>query len=190
MVREISSKKFKNLILKYLKNDDIHSLNILIEQNIQKVFTPLLSLSYSNDKDIINKILDAFSYASELQSKVDKETLRKFIRRLIWMLTEESGGIPWLAPAILGSVISSDKVLAEEYFKILLSYINENEDEPENYLEHTPLRSNVYLGILTVLKKYPHLLNGNEKIFAKRKKLETDQTILNYLEEIEKISTK
>jgi len=183
----LNSRKYKNLILKYLKNDDIHSLNTLIKEDPKKIFTPLLSLSYINDEEIVHKILDAFFYSSKLLISKDIEVIRNFVRRLIWMLTEESGGIPWMAPAILGAVISSDKSLANEYFNILISYIYESEDEPENYLEHIPLRANVYLGILKVLNNYPELINDNKRIIDERMQFETDDKIVNYLKEIEKL---
>ncbi|GAB6095248.1 hypothetical protein JCM14469_15000 [Desulfatiferula olefinivorans] len=65
------------------------------------------------------------------------EEARVIMRRLMWTLNDESGGIGWGAPEAMGDIMAKSPVLASEYNRILVSYL----DEDGNYLEHEPLQT-------------------------------------------------
>jgi hypothetical protein len=60
------------------------------------------------------------------------ESARVIIRRLIWNLNDESGGIGWGSPEAMGEIMAGHDRLAEEYHNILISYIMPD----GNYIEH------------------------------------------------------
>ena len=48
------------------------------------------------------------------------------MRRFLWCLNDESGGIGWGIPEAMGEVMANHKVLFDEYSHMLLSYMRED----------------------------------------------------------------
>ena len=66
------------------------------------------------------------------------------MRRLMWNLNDESGGIGWRArPEAMGEIVARSERLADEYGHILISYL----DPDGNYLEHPLLQRGLLWGI-------------------------------------------
>ena len=84
----------------------------------------------------------------------EPESARTIMRRLIWSLNDESGGIGWGAPEAMGEIMAAHERLAEEYHRILVSYI----DETGNPLENPLLERGVLRGLETLARARPHLL--------------------------------
>ena len=84
----------------------------------------------------------------------DMETARVIMRRMIWNLNDESGGIGWGMPEAMGEVMAQHQGLAGEYAMILKSYIRED----GNFLEHEPLQRGVLWGLGRLAQKRPELL--------------------------------
>ena len=81
----------------------------------------------------------------------DMEAARVVMRRFLWRLNDESGGIGWGAPESLAEAMRCHAGLAREYAHMLLSYIRE--DGPEiwqdgNFLEHPLLQRGVLWGLV------------------------------------------
>lgn len=73
--------------------------------------------------------------AGRLAASQGLEAVREVLRRLMWSLNEESGGIGWAAPQAMGEILHQVPALAGEYGKILCSYLSPG----PNYLDHPPL---------------------------------------------------
>lgn len=86
-------------------------------------------------------------------AETSMEDARIIMRRLMWMLNEESGGIGWGVPEAMGEVMAINRNLAEEFNRILISYADEN----GNYIEHTPLMKGVLWGIGRLSEAWPDL---------------------------------
>ncbi|MBW1668705.1 MAG: hypothetical protein JRI79_09340 [Deltaproteobacteria bacterium] len=71
------------------------------------------------------------------------EAARTVMRRLMWNLNEESGGIGWGSPEAMAEILSRHRSLANEYARILISYAMEN----GNYLEMEMLQRGLLWGI-------------------------------------------
>jgi hypothetical protein len=56
--------------------------------------------------------------------------LRDTIRKLLWTMTEESGGIGWSAPDMIGEIIRSDFAEFSDVIPILWSYREEESFRP------------------------------------------------------------
>jgi hypothetical protein len=71
------------------------------------------------------------------------ESARVVMRRFMWNLNEESGGIGWGCPEAMGESMARSMRLAQEYRSILVSYLN-----PEgNFIDHPALQEGVLWGI-------------------------------------------
>lgn len=56
----------------------------------------------------------------------DMEKARVVMRRFMWMLNDESGGIGWGVPEAFGECLASHNKIAEEYAHILVSFMRED----------------------------------------------------------------
>jgi hypothetical protein len=70
------------------------------------------------------------------------ESARVVMRRFIWNLNEESGGIGWGCPEAMGECMARSARLADEYGCILVSYLHPG----RNYIEHPALQAGVLWG--------------------------------------------
>ncbi|CCO22930.1 DVU0298 family protein [Maridesulfovibrio hydrothermalis] len=87
----------------------------------------------------------------------DTPRARIVMRRMTWMLNEESGGCAWGAPEAMGEITAASDLMADEYGRILLSYIHEAEGRPENYLEFTTLLRGALWGVARLAQDRPDI---------------------------------
>ncbi len=71
------------------------------------------------------------------------ESARVIVRRLLWQLNDESGGIGWGSPEALAEIMARSARLAHEYATILISFI----DPDQNFIQHEPLQKGVLWGL-------------------------------------------
>jgi hypothetical protein len=82
------------------------------------------------------------------------ESARVVMRRFMWNLNEESGGIGWGCPEAMGECMARSDRLADEYACILSSYLH-----PErNYIEHPALQEGVLWGIGRLAQTRPECM--------------------------------
>ncbi len=102
---------------------------------------------------------------------------RTALRRFTWMLNDESGGIPWGAPEAIGEILSQSELLGKEFHHVLVSYVLEEADGMDNYLEFTPLRQGAWWGIGRLGQARPGLLVPAARRLLDRGAGETDTVI-------------
>lgn len=174
--RKLKSKVFDNLQL----DDWQNTITELIAIQKTTIVSALFSLVYNPNPLIKWRAVTSFGILTEILSKAETDKIRIIIRRCIWMLTEESGGIPWGIPEVIGEILANNEQLAKEFDKILLSYVYES-DGPENYLEHTPLRQGVYWGIYRLSLSFPQRVKDFQYIIEQRITIENEALIVAYL---------
>ena len=86
-------------------------------------------------------------------ARADMETARVIMRRILWNLNEESGGIGWGMAEAMGEIMAVNAPLAHEYGHMLVSYMRE-----ENYLELPALQRGLLWGIGRLAMVRPELL--------------------------------
>ncbi|MCF6186306.1 MAG: HEAT repeat domain-containing protein [Desulfobulbaceae bacterium] len=80
----------------------------------------------------------------------DMEEARIMMRRLLWSLNDESGGIGWGAPESMAEIMHHHAGLAGEYIHMLISYTRPDGPELEqdgNFLEHETLQRGLLWGL-------------------------------------------
>lgn len=80
----------------------------------------------------------------------DMEEARIMMRRLLWSLNDESGGIGWGAPESMAEIMHYHAGLAREYIHMLISYTRPDGPELEqdgNFLEHETLQRGLLWGL-------------------------------------------
>jgi HEAT repeat protein len=90
----------------------------------------------------------------------DMEAARVIMRRLMWSLNDESGGIGWGAPEAMGEVMACHAELAGEYAHILVAYMRED----GFYLELETLQRGLMWGLGRLAQARPGLLREKNAI--------------------------
>jgi hypothetical protein len=86
---------------------------------------------------------------------------RIVMRRFLWSLNDESGGIGWGAPESMAEVMCRHSGLAGEYVHMLISYMREDGEEicqDGNYIEHPLLQRGLLWGVARMSECRPQLL--------------------------------
>jgi len=155
--RENTPKRHESLrqrIKELLKGTDFDkSLDEIRRIPPKKVISPLLSFFYSGNLLVRWRAISCFGQVLSNLADSDMEAARIIMRRLMWSLNDESGGIGWGAPEAMGEAMACNQTLAEEYSLILLSYIRED----GNFLEYTPLRIGALWGLARLCHARPDL---------------------------------
>ncbi len=89
------------------------------------VLRSLLARTYDPDELIAWRAVDAIGRAASVIAGDDVERVRRFIRRLLWSMNDESGGVGWHAPEALGEILVHRPALIDEYGVLLPSYLHE-----------------------------------------------------------------
>lgn len=97
----------------------------------RRIFRILLSLLYDADDHVHWLAVDAIGRAGGAMAEDCPEKTRDLIRRLLWILNEESGGTPWGATGAIGAIVAARPDLFAGY----LSMINPGHDDAAAYPE-------------------------------------------------------
>lgn len=144
----------KNILQLISQKDFKKTLHKIHDFPTTKTINALFSFLLSTDKMIKENAIIAMGEIVSKMAENDLETARTIMRRLTWSLNEESGWIGWGSAEAMGEIMARNETLAEEYYKILMSYISEG----ENYLLFEELRKEVVLGLKRLAKVRPELV--------------------------------
>jgi len=135
--RRSSGRELKRKVLAVLQSDDFDQrLSDLYQWPARQVINPLFSFLLHREEQTRWRAITAMGAVVAHLAAKDLESARIIMRRLMWSLNDESGGIGWGAPEAMGEIIASHEGLAKEYARILVSYIRED----GNFLEYEPLQ--------------------------------------------------
>jgi hypothetical protein len=85
----------------------------------------LFSLTYDRDVLVRYRAIEAIGRVADGLAADDVEKVRVFIRGLIWLMTEESGGIGWHAPEAIAEICVRVPAFFEEYARLLPQFLEE-----------------------------------------------------------------
>jgi HEAT repeat protein len=156
-----SGRTLKKKLLDLLSQRDLD--NALLEIGRlppRQIINPLLSFIQSGNEKIKWGAVKAVGHVVSQLADRDLEAARVIVRRLMWNLNDESGGIGWGSPEAMGEILAAHSGLAHEYAHILLSYARED----GNYLEHEGLQQGLLWGIGRLSEKRPELVRGAAKL--------------------------
>ena len=151
----MSGRRLKKKIFEILSHNDFEKGIVNISGfTARAVVNPLFSFLYHRDELVKWRAVAAMGLVVSNLADHDMESARVVMRRLIWNLNDESGGIGWGSPEAMGDILARHEGLAKEYHRILISYI-----APErNYIEHELLQRGVLWGIGRLAHARPHLV--------------------------------
>ncbi|MGD8521877.1 MAG: hypothetical protein PVF56_12085 [Desulfobacterales bacterium] len=154
---KISGRQLKRNVLQLLQQDNLdRCISELCRLPARQVVNPLFSFLCSLDAIVKWRAVSAMGAVVSNLAKTNLESARIIMRRFIWQLNDESGGIGWGCPEAMGDAMARNKPLADEYGCILISYIRPD----GNFLEHEILQRGVLWGVARLTHKRPDLFRG------------------------------
>jgi hypothetical protein len=156
---ERASRAWKERILGLLKSPDFSENTLEIARlPLMKGINALFPFLYHMDGEIRRRAVVALGCLVAELAETDLDEARNVIRRLMWNLNEESGGIGWGSPEAMSEILARHESLAREYVHILASYTRED----GNYLDNEVLQQGLLWGIGRVLRRWPDLIRRAE----------------------------
>ncbi len=151
----MTGRQLKKRILELLAAPDFKkNIGLICEFQARQAVNPLISFFCHKDEIIRWRAISAMGAVVSNLANTDTESARVIMRRLIWNLNDESGGIGWGSPEALGEIMARNEKLAMEYAFFLVSYLN-----PQgNYIEHPGLQRGVLWGTGRLSHVRPHLM--------------------------------
>jgi HEAT repeat protein len=151
----LRGRSLKQKVLELLKSEDLDwAIDQLCRLPSRHVINPLFSFLYNRDEQIKWRAVTAMGAIVSKLAVEDMESARVIIRRLMWNLNDESGGIGWGSPEAMGEILACHETLAKEYSRILISYARED----GNFQEHQLMQRGVLWGIGRLAQANPELL--------------------------------
>jgi hypothetical protein len=159
MIRRSRLKQELSDILRLKDTREI--VNLLQGYDERHILNFLFSALCHQEEIVRWHAVSAFGWVVDRIAGRDMESARIVMRRLLWSLNDESGGIGWGAPEAMAEVMVQNEALFREYAHMLLSYMRE--DGPDlfqdgNYLELPQLQRGVVWGVGRLAEKYGDLL--------------------------------
>lgn len=140
----MSHRILKKQVLNLLQSESIPAmLAAVCRWPSRQVVNPLIGCLYHIDDTVRWHAVSAMGAVVSKLAAEEMESARVVMRRLMWNLNDESGGIGWGSPEALGEIMARQGALAGEYAPILISYL----DPQGNYLEHNELQKGVLWGL-------------------------------------------
>jgi hypothetical protein len=99
----------------------------------RRVLGSLVSLSFDSDPVIAWRAIEASGAGARLVAREDPGVIREHLRRILWLVTEESGGICWHAPELMAEVLAQIPGKFTDFVPIAASFLVTLEEED---LEH------------------------------------------------------
>jgi hypothetical protein len=155
--RVLGGRGLKKWVLDLLLADDLaESLKDLAGLPPRQVVNPLISFLCHENEEVRWRSVIAIGYVTRELADQDMEGARIVMRRLLWSLNDESGGIGWGAPEAMAEIMVSHDGLAREYGPMFMSYF----DPRGNFLEHELLQRGLLWGLVRLARVKPQVVAG------------------------------
>jgi hypothetical protein len=157
--------RIKKELIDILRQKDVNTIFAALQAYDERDFlNPLFSALCHSEEMVRWHAVSAFGWVVDGLVQKDLESARIVMRRFLWSLNDESGGIGWGSPEAMAEIMARNEVVFLDYFHMLLSYTRD--DGPElfqdgNYLELPQLQRGVIWGIGRISGKYREILLRN-----------------------------
>ena len=101
-----------------------------IAETRKSILSQLTALTYEENATISDNAIEASGLAARIIAGRDPEYIRNYLLRLFWLVNDESGGIGWRAPELIGEILYHCPQF-DQFFPMLISLLDlEEEDAP------------------------------------------------------------
>ena len=160
----MGTRAIKSKVLALLQSQDLaNSVAALQAMAAKDVVNALFSLICREDPLLRWRAVTCMGRSVARLAEENLEEARIIMRRFLWSLNDESGGIGWGAPESMAEVMCQHAALAEEYVHMLISYMREDGEDlcqDGNYIEHPLLQRGLLWGLARLSECRPELLRA------------------------------
>lgn len=143
----------------WLLRGDMRAIEAFAETN-RRVLSFLTALTYDRDPQVAWNAVRALGLSAALIADSDPEYVRVHLRRFVWLLNDESGGIGWRAPESLAAVIAAKPELFAEFVPIFISILDM---EPEDAVH---FRLGALWGLALLAPLFPDQVQTRQQYLA------------------------
>jgi hypothetical protein len=98
----------------------------------KRMLSLLTALTYDTKAAISERAIRATGLAAKVIAEYDPEYVRNYLLRLFWLLSEESGGIGWKAPELIGEILFHCPQFTQ-FFPMLISLLDMEEEDASKF---------------------------------------------------------
>ncbi|MCF8091295.1 MAG: hypothetical protein K9K40_02415 [Desulfotignum sp.] len=150
-------RKTRQMVGEILKSQDRkQALDRLAQIPDMQLLGHLFSHFYTTNELIKFRSVTAMGLLGKRLAEGHMESARNLMRRLMWNLNDESGGIGWGCAEAMGEIMARSPALAKEYASIFFSLL----DPEANYIDNPMLQNGVLWGIGTCVKAAPERMDS------------------------------
>jgi hypothetical protein len=102
----------------------------------KRILSLLTALSYDEDLFVSDNAIKATGLAARIIAERDPEYVRNYLLRLFWLVNDESGGIGWRAPELIGEILYNCPHY-NQFFSMLISLLDLEEEDVPRFLTGT-----------------------------------------------------
>ena len=162
----LGGRQLKKRVRQQLASDtDINDIFAALAQiPARTAVNPLFACFYDRSPLVKWRAVAAMGVVVAQLAEQEMESARVVMRRLMWNLNDESGGIGWGSPEAMGEITARNRRLADEYGCMLGSYVRRD----QNFLEHEGLQRGSIWGVGRLAEVRPELLQdtvGDLRLF-------------------------
>lgn len=130
--KRASAKERRETLRGLLESRDTNALRAWAAADAHAIRT-LFAALFELDPRLRWRAIEALGHVAAELATSDPNRIRDWIRRILWNMMEESGGLMWHGPEAIGEVLARVPVLASEYVGPLGSFRMEEPFEAGTY---------------------------------------------------------
>lgn len=124
-MKRISRSKLRREVRKIVEDRDIERLLSLYNKEPDTA-QRVIALAFERNDEVRWRALETLGrLASAIAAFEGLEKVRGLVRRLLWLMNDESGGIAWHGPEAIAEILFNVPELVSEYGRIVASFIDE-----------------------------------------------------------------
>jgi HEAT repeat protein len=109
----------------------------------------LQRLLFDEDELIRWRAVEALGRVAAVLARRGLEPVRELVRRVLWLMNDESGGLLWAGPQVMGAVLANVPALCREFGAILAGF-----------LEEEPFRAGTRWALWRLSEASPNVIRG------------------------------
>ena len=128
----MSREPLKDVVRQHLAAGELEAIADLTLER-RKTLGTLLAMTFDPDPEVVWRAIEAQGMAAEALSKTSPRFVKEHMRKLLWLITEESGAVFWRSPECMAECAARMPRLMKEHVPIAFHLIETLEEED---LEH------------------------------------------------------
>lgn len=162
----------KQAVLSALEANDLDAIETFALRG-RTVLSVLVRLAYDKETLVGRRAIVATGRVASVFIRNNEEFLRETVRKLLWSLTDESGGIGWSAPELIGEIVSAGPGKFSDVVPIIAEVFSIEEDI---------FRPGVLYAFKRIAESHPEMISPYQDIILRGLSESTPEARIHALE--------